>query len=81
MQPKTVKETMLTDKQIEEVSKAAADIAVSLDMHPCLWVNFVVGSMPCTWDERKSEMRKCQQWLFDNQQAYPFSITKEDMLY
>ena len=72
---------MLSDKQIEEISKAAADIAVSLDMHPCLWANFIVKMLPCGWEEKKRAIKRCQQWLFDNQQSYPFSITKQDILY
>lgn len=72
---------VLSDKQIQEISKAAADIAVSLDMHPCLWVVIITLSLPGEWRERRAAEDKCQQWLFDNQESYPFSITKEDMSY
>jgi len=72
---------MLSDKQIQEISRAAYDIAVTLNMHPIFCLSFITSNLPCDWDEKESERKRCKQWLFDNQKDHWFSITKQDMLY
>lgn len=72
---------MLTDKQIEEVSKAVIEAGAAINIHPIIALSGIVNISPHGWDERKVIERKCKQWLFDNQQSYPFSISKQDMLY
>jgi len=72
---------MLSDKQIQEISQATAEYSATIGIHPFGLICAAVGSLGLDIDEMKSDIKKCKQWLFDNQQSYPFSITKEDMLY
>lgn len=71
---------MLTNKEIEQISKAAIQVGAAIHIHPIITLNGIVNISPCGYDERKVIERKCRQWLFDNQQSYPFSISKEHML-
>jgi len=72
---------MLTDKQIEEISKASADISVAVGKHPLECMSEIIFLSSDDYHERRLILKKCTQWLFDNQQPYPFSISKEDMIY
>lgn len=72
---------MLSDKEIIKISKAASDISLVNNCSP----TFALQNLLCYFEYgRKDKIdvyNRCKQWLFDNQQYYPFSIAKEDMLY
>lgn len=72
---------MLTDKQMQEISKAVADISAATRKHPTHIVYGVLDMFEDTPKGRVESYNRCMRWLFDNQQSYPFLITKQDMLY
>lgn len=71
---------MLSDKQIQEISKVATQVNAATAMGIFISLRGIIGILPYNWTERLEEEKRCKQWLFDNQQSYPFSITKEDMV-
>lgn len=77
---------MLSDKQIQkyaiEIAKSVATYSSTVGFHPFGIIETAVGALSSLKnDQRQNFIDECKQWLFDNQQSYPFSITKQDMLY
>jgi len=77
---------MLSDKQIQkyaiEIAKSVATYSSTINIHPFGILTTAVGALSSLKnDQRQNFTDNCKQWLFDNQESYPFSITKQDMLY